>query len=672
MGIIIHNDIIYNSGGNNIKPIQYDVGDFFGDASAEKIDSLSVTLSNHIGQTAILIIMHRDTAITISSDWTLVDKHDVVYAETATQSISIYKKKVENSSESYTIQQATTDRMCACIYYFKDDPQLEWDESLEYMSTNPYTFNVSKKDYYRLIVSNNVYAGGTSTITTSPSVVINTKGNSSLPIRLMSLINPCSSDLTVTFDTGLNLESDRIFCYKINSASVDKGVPLFTDAEWEDLPLIQKQSHGLTAIQNRETGYKRGVLVYGADATDTYLPNSNTNNIICEAYPNLFNPSDSTWGKGSNPIQFSNGTPTLDAADNAISLTVASTGILGYVDLGANSTPFTAYVVMKATNPTQYSRLISSMSERSIGNGIMLYGNTINVSSWASDTSTGISSTEYFVGAIQYSGSGALGIVYGGNIINKSPVSAGRYITLGRTDIDSSGTNAEPCDLLIKYVGIVNEAEDNTIIQNNLQNLYNIFYGEQTGKIFYGTSAPNQSQGSNGDYYYIRTNDSSINGINWDSESTFSSSQQTHAGWEFYPNSNITVVGLKVRNRNNTDATGYLLLGDTNGNIIAQTEQSTFLAQGWTEILLDTPINLSNSTHYIVQVVFTGSGYMSYKNRSSIIPSDKITYVQGRYSSFPGTQESDILYGCDIMIKNDYYYITDQYIKENGMWNKIM
>lgn len=46
------------------------------------------------------------------------------------------------------------------------------------------------------------------------------------------------------------------------------GVPLLTRAEWDALTLAQKQEYGLLAIQDANSGFNRGKLVYGAD----YLP----------------------------------------------------------------------------------------------------------------------------------------------------------------------------------------------------------------------------------------------------------------------------------------------------------------------------------------------------------------------------------------------------------------
>lgn len=46
------------------------------------------------------------------------------------------------------------------------------------------------------------------------------------------------------------------------------GVPLLTRAQWNALSTAQKQAYGLLAIQDANSGYDRGELVYGAD----YLP----------------------------------------------------------------------------------------------------------------------------------------------------------------------------------------------------------------------------------------------------------------------------------------------------------------------------------------------------------------------------------------------------------------
>lgn len=209
--------------------------------------------------------------------------------------------------------------------------------------------------------------------------------------------------------------------------------------------------------------------------TGIYLPYTDSKDIICEAFPDIFDSQLSTWGVGTNPIIFS-GTPSYNSGENAISIPTASNNVLAYCDLGSNGTPFTAYVVMKGVSMSSYSRLLSAMASRSSGQGILLYGNPVTVSSWGSDTGTSVPGNDYFVGVLQYSSlNNALGGVYGSSLITKALANSGRYITIGRTDIDPNTTNAEPCDTLVKYIGIVKGADSINAINANIAHLYNTF-----------------------------------------------------------------------------------------------------------------------------------------------------------------------------------------------------
>lgn len=207
-----------------------------------------------------------------------------------------------------------------------------------------------------------------------------------------------------------------------------------------------------------------------------YLPSSNAENIICEAFADNFDASALAWGVGANPVQFSASGATKQA-DDSVLIPVRSSGTLAYVDLEANNTPFTAYIVCKLVNPSTYSRILSAMAARSAGQGMLLYGATVNVSSWANDTNTGVNaSSAYFVGVMKFGGNtNSGGIVNNGNYISKPPSVAGRYLTIARTDIDPSTVNAEPCDILVKYLGVVKEAETEATIRANMQYLMNEF-----------------------------------------------------------------------------------------------------------------------------------------------------------------------------------------------------
>ena len=268
----------------------------------------------------------------------------------------------------------------------------------------------------------------------------------------------------------------------MNKGGDGEGAEIITRAAWNAMTTARKQAKGLVAIQDTNTGYQRGVFVNGADYVqpNIYIPNSDETKVLCEAYYNNFDVTASTWGAGISPAQYlSSAKPSANSAENAIYVPAAANGVVPYVDLGDVNTPFTAYVVMKLVNPSTYSRIVSCMSERSTSLGIMLYGPTVNISSWSNDTSTGISSTDYFVGCIRY-GSTTSGFAYDGTDIvsvDKNPTSCGRYVTLARTDINSSTSNAEPSNCYVRYFAVVGEAESDSIIEANINALYQSFIG---------------------------------------------------------------------------------------------------------------------------------------------------------------------------------------------------
>jgi len=261
------------------------------------------------------------------------------------------------------------------------------------------------------------------------------------------------------------------------------GVELMLESAWDALTTAQKQAKGLVAIQYHSTGFNRGVLVNGVDyiPIGEYIPYSDRQNVICESRLDNFIQGNTEWGYGTNPINFSDLYPRIDS-DGSVLIQTKTLGTLSYVDLGSSGTPFTAYFVAKIkTANSNYTRLLSAFNSRSSGQGIMLFGATVSVSSWASDTSTGINGNNYFVGVIQFTSSGnAKGSVINSvsatpSFITKNPSTAGQYITIGRTDIASYTTNAEPTDMNVLYLGVVNEAESESVITQNMQNLAQVF-----------------------------------------------------------------------------------------------------------------------------------------------------------------------------------------------------
>lgn len=270
----------------------------------------------------------------------------------------------------------------------------------------------------------------------------------------------------------------------LGASGGSSGIPLLSRVEWNALSTAQKQAYGLVAVQDANSGFDQGELYYGANyiPIGEYIPNSDNTKIICEAFVENFSGSTSaeSWGDGTHPITMQYGlNPIVDAGENAVYLGISATGKFAYVDLGATAAPYTAYIVAKLVSPGTYTRVLSSMAARNSGQGMLLYGSTINVSSWASDTNTGVSSSSYFAAALQYDGTQTTqghGIVgSNGSYISKNPVTSSQYLAIGRTDIDSSSANAEPANMYVRYFAVTTAYESESTIKANLANLESVF-----------------------------------------------------------------------------------------------------------------------------------------------------------------------------------------------------
>ena len=206
-----------------------------------------------------------------------------------------------------------------------------------------------------------------------------------------------------------------------------------------------------------------------------FLPHSKKSNIICEATLDNFDAGALNWGDGDNPIILSQNVSKYN--NEAVLIPVATSGTLAYVDILGNKNPFTAYIVCKAQTAGQYTRLLSALESHSNNQGPMVFGtNNINIGSWGNSTATGITATsDYVVCAIQYIGYG-LGYckVNNGNLSPFPITGSNRYITIGRTDTGNGG-DQEPCDILVKYFGVVEGVDTHKTIIENVSNLMSKF-----------------------------------------------------------------------------------------------------------------------------------------------------------------------------------------------------
>ena len=148
--------------------------------------------------------------------------------------------------------------------------------------------------------------------------------------------------------------------------------------------------------------------------------------------------------------------------------------------------------------------------------------------------------------------------------------------------------------------------------------------------MYTGTEAPPPaSLGTDGDYYYQRGNlRRSIQSVT----GTISASSTPAYGTEFTVIQPVTVTHLFARI--GAERTGKMQLGTTS-EILAETESVTFYAGEWVEVPLQSPIQLSTGTNYLVKVLLNSSpGYVSYVSSISNLTYDSnFSYVATRYST---------------------------------------
>lgn len=211
----------------------------------------------------------------------------------------------------------------------------------------------------------------------------------------------------------------------------------------------------------------------GGDAKSKFLPFTNKIDMCCEATMDNFDSSSLSWGDGETPIAL---TAQVSTQDGGVLIPVYTSGIFASINRECKGRPFTAYIVAKAINAGQYSRILSALVDRNTNTGIMIVGNPIQISAWSNDTVTSIASNTFFVGVLQYTSPGAgFGLINNVSRIWKPINNTGNYITIGRTDPNPTGDYEEPCDVVVKYLGVVDKAESLETVNKNVASLMTKF-----------------------------------------------------------------------------------------------------------------------------------------------------------------------------------------------------
>lgn len=189
--------------------------------------------------------------------------------------------------------------------------------------------------------------------------------------------------------------------------------------------------------------------------------------------------------------------------------------------------------------------------------------------------------------------------------------------------------------------------------------------------MYTGTEAPPPATlGSDGDYYYQRTDlFHSIDSIN---DSAIAGSTSKEYGTAFTVTEQVTVKSLFAMT---TEAnTGKLQFG-TSGQILAEIENVTFPAGEWVEVPLESPIQLSPNTTYVVKAVIAAPSYgriAILRSRSDLSYNNIVSYNRSYYgSSWPGTSDASTYPVVGITFETELFRIHKQFHKASGSWSEI-
>lgn len=184
------------------------------------------------------------------------------------------------------------------------------------------------------------------------------------------------------------------------------------------------------------------------------------------------------------------------------------------------------------------------------------------------------------------------------------------------------------------------------------------------GNAWASFDTPSASVGANGDYYFHL-----VHGTPALASETTMNASTAAAGWEFVVNESITVVGARAKARSSYTAT--IKFGLPDGTVLA--EKNIDLENGaWVNVLFNNPITLTANQDYIIMVLGNGDTFYYSANRPTLA-TNKLSYIRGRYGSFPGTEEAFSYYNIDVLIgSGEPPYTADrQYYKTGGVWVEV-
>lgn len=235
-------------------------------------------------------------------------------------------------------------------------------------------------------------------------------------------------------------------------------VPLLTRAQWNALSTAQKQAYGLLAIQDANSGFDRGELVYGADYIPSLLVASDVSAIYAEEWWDDYTSGD-TWGD-----VLLTGAGYTKSSD-AVRLPIGS---MGSIDLPNANYSVTAYTVINNYTPISGDLTLFAVPyayNASNQPGFFVRSGVIWRTVYGSDVSTGISSNSWHVLTLAINNNTKTCRYYIDGVAYSSATysNSGAIVSLSAATIYSQASlNAD-----VAWVGVVSGAETEQVILAN-------------------------------------------------------------------------------------------------------------------------------------------------------------------------------------------------------------
>lgn len=245
--------------------------------------------------------------------------------------------------------------------------------------------------------------------------------------------------------------------------------------------------------------------------TTVNLPYSDSEDILSEAtldnYSNLIEVDLSKyWGSNSSNNEYNYELPgghhLYDDTEGAVAIYGCGHSSANGIELerfsgsGLSTTGFTVYAVVRPINPASGAVIASTASSydvATIKDGIVLAGSPVSVYVGSSGEATTVATNDgYFVMAI--TGAGTSGKAFlmdedhtSGVIVSKTTNAFGWRFSLTSRPATTTFTTDDPtgtCDLFVRYVGLVNGQESDSVILQNMTNLMDLYLDDEDTPIF--------------------------------------------------------------------------------------------------------------------------------------------------------------------------------------------